>query len=325
MTNELSKTAPLTPEKVKAELYLDLTKLETGVQALNDAESKLVYNEDNLQVIADFIKQVKKAEDACENKRKALKEPSLEEGKTIDAGAKLVATELAVVKKRAHEKYDKMCRDIAERQRLASIEKERKERINSAIVNTAMKYSQDIAAATTDAELVAIEKRMGLEKTKSTVYQEMLPLLVLAIDSLRPLSSIQKEKIRQLKQLDKEIETTESDEDKMLLLSQKEELEGHIQDNREMVQQTALQQTGIAQMETGEQIFPTVKPRRRTWKHACPDIEKLFKKHPELVILSLNDEKIKEILKAKIDAGETKDKEKIEYDDVIIFYVEKTF
>lgn len=307
MTNELSRTAFLTPEVIKATISLELTKIETGVQALNDAESKLVYNEDNLQLIADFIKQVKKAEDACEDKRKALKEAPLEEGRVIDAGAKLVSLELAAVKKKAHDKYTKMCQEIAERQKAAGIEKARKDNISNTMANVVMNFSQQIAAATTDSELIAIEKRMGVEKSKSVFYAEFLPNLILSIDNLRPLASIQKEKIRQLKQLETSIEKTESDDDKMLLLSKKEELEGHIQDNREAVQMTAIRQTGGIQIETAQEVFPQVKARRTQLKYELIDPAKTIKARPDLLNVEVNPVRIRQEIQKLKDSGDITD------------------
>ena len=67
-----AKTQSLSPELVKSKLLICLTKAEQSTQALHDAESKLVYNEDNLGEISKFIEQCKAAEKIVETERVSL-------------------------------------------------------------------------------------------------------------------------------------------------------------------------------------------------------------------------------------------------------------
>ena len=70
----------LTPEIVKSKLQIVLTKAEQSIQALHDAESKLVYNEDNLESIKLFIENCKTAQKTVDAERVKLKEPYLQNG-----------------------------------------------------------------------------------------------------------------------------------------------------------------------------------------------------------------------------------------------------
>lgn len=313
----------LTPTIVKSKLEVALTKISTGISKLTEAESKLVYNEDHLQDVADFIAGLKKAKKAVEDQRVVMKEPALQEGRIIDSGAKLVNNELKTILTRASTKYDAMCRAIEKRKAEAKAESDRIAGIKTTIDNTVLDFSTKIASASNIDTLLDVERRMNLETANEKRYSEFLPDLKARVEAIRPLLALQKQNVRQLSELDKQAETA-PDDTLMEILEKKEQLEAGLTELGTRIQETAINQTSSSQPEQAKEEFPEVAVKRRTWKYEITDIQKLQKAHPEFVEMIVKDDEVKALLKAKIEAGETKGKEELIYSG-IKFFVDKKY
>jgi len=177
----------LTPEIVKTKLQIALTKVEQSIQNLHNTESKLVYNEDNLETIANFIKKAKEAKATVEAERVKLKRPYKEGGEAVDAGAKLLSVDLDAVISKANAPYQKICKEVADRAAAAEREKLRIAGIRAAMDNFKLAYSTKIADAKTSTELTSIERLINLETGNKTKYQELLPEFVEDCKAIRSL------------------------------------------------------------------------------------------------------------------------------------------
>lgn len=304
MNTTLEQTS-LTPAIVKGKLAIALTKAEQSVQALHDAESKLVYNEENLATIKNFIDEVKKAAKIVETKRKQLKEPYLQASRIIDDGAKLLSNDLDLVLQKASAPYQKLCQEVERKRREAEAETARVKGIQDAMNNFRMEYSQKIAAAKSSSELVAIERLVNLESANARKYAEFLENFKTSCEPLRIQLRTQKERVRELEEIElkrQEAEKRGNDEEILQLMEKQEVLGAKIEENKEIVQEVAVSQA-IQSETTVTEIIPTV-PRgtRRYMRWEMVD-EKAATK-AKLTMVVPDKDKIEEILRDKRENGE---------------------
>ena len=300
--SEITTVQNLTPEVVKGKLQIALTKVEQSVQALNDAEGNLVYNEDNLAEIKNFIENCKKAEKIVDDERKALKEPFLQGGRAVDDGAKLLTNDLAAVKQKALTQYTKLCQEVERKRQEAELEKQRVVAIRNQMDNFKIEYSSKIADAKTSKELVDLERRINLETANKNRYQEFLPEFTEGCKAIRSLLRDQKEKVREMEELErrsKEAAVNGSDEQILDIMEQKEALEAKIAEKRVLIQTEATNQASQP-TESAEIILPIISSRQY-WKWEMTSEKEATK--AGLTLVTPNKEKIDEILKQKREEG----------------------
>jgi len=333
MSNEPTTVQTLSPEIVRSKLAIALSKNEQNVQKLHDAEATLVYNEDNLLTIKSFLDECKKANNVVEAEREALKKPYLESGRAVDAGAKLITSEIALVQSKAQSKYNALCQEVERKRKEKEAEETRVRGIKTAMSEFLSHYSTAIAGAKTNEELLAIERLINLETGNSRKYAEFLPELADAAKGIRSLLADQKNKVRQLVELEKkEQEAAEKQDDEAFLEIQdkKEALEASISANSIKIQETFVNAATEASPsgDSGASIILPEIPKgaRRQWDYECTDLAALYKKAPELIELSLNKEAVKKIMEEKKEKGELKDREEILlFGGLLRFFVKKSY
>lgn len=292
----------LTPVLVKSKLEKALISIESGIQTLNTKESQLVYNSDNLQEIADFVDTVKKARKKVEAERVSLKSPYKVGGDTVDAGAKLVDTELSNLLKRAGDKYDAMVREQNRLQKIQDDETKRVQGIKEAIDNTIMTFSTKIAEAKDFVTLLDLERRLNLETANEKRYQEQLPDLKSRCEAIRSLLSLQKQNVKGMEGLEKEAANaleTGQDEKLLEIEEKKDEMGAKVEETRTMIQETAINQSTTTHSAPAVQVFTTTKAKRTTVEFAVTDIQLLQKLHPNMVKLVPDEEVIKEYVRGR--------------------------
>lgn len=320
-----AEAAPLTPIVVKTKLENALIKVQSGIQTLTDKESKLVYNSDHLQDIADYVNEVKAAIKKVEDERVKLKNPYKTGGETVDAGAKLVSSELNGLLKKASDKYTEMAKEQARLKKIQDDEDARIKGIKDGMDNNIMSFSTKIAEAKDLPTLLDLERRLNLETANTTKYQESLPDFKTRCEAIRSLLSLQKQNVKQLSGLENEaIDAAETGIDGRLeeILDKKEEITAKVEETRTRIQETAINQSTSITPTRASQVFSTVKAKRTTVEWVIVDIELLFKKHPELVHLMANKEAIDEYVKTR-KAEITDDNPEIKYDGLKIFQQKK--
>lgn len=298
----------LTPEIVKSKLQIVLTKAEQSIQALHDAESKLVYNEDNLESIKLFIENCKTAQKTVDAERVKLKEPYLQGGRTVDAGAKLLSTDLDSIILKANMPYQKLCKEVAEKERLAEAEKQRIATIRTNMDNFKLTYSVKIADAKTSTELTSIERLINLETGNKNKYQELLPEFVEDCKAIRSLLTGQKEKVRILEDLEKQQQEASKNNDDGAFLEieeKKEQVLAQVEENKVIIQETASNQAQQAASSVTQVFAKIPKGGRRIWQWEMTDEKTATKSGLTLVVP--NEEKIKEILSNKRDEWNKKE------------------
>lgn len=221
-------------------------------------------------------------------------------------------------KKAALEIVAESAKQLAEQNRINAAKK--------AIIDFGNKVANMISMAKTDTDIVAIEKLLGSEKTKTTVYQEFIPDLITHCDTLRPAVKTQKENIRALQKIE--------DDEKLAILTGDVQAQTDLRDRKEHFVQV-IHETGIRIHEAAfdqatniEIVVPEVAdiaPKGRTnWKWRVDDIALLQKKMPQLVKVVPNDEAINLLLATKRQDGSLKDKLEEKYFG-ITFFNDKSF
>lgn len=311
----------LTPIVIKTKLEQSLISIEAGVQTLHNTESKLVYNSDHLQDIADFIAKVKAAKKKVEDERVALKKPHKENGDAVDDGAALVKAELEKMLKKAGAKYTEM---VEEQNRLKKIQDDEDKRIKDikdGMDNNIMSFSTKIAEAKDLPTLIDLERRLNLETANEKKYQEFLPDFKTRCEAIRSLLSLQKQNVKALGGLEDEAANaleTGADEKLEEIEAKKEEITGKVEETRTRIQETAINQSIVTAPARATQVFNTVKAKRTTVDWKIDDINRLYKHVPQFVKLVPNEDAINEYLKTR-KAEITDDNPEIMYHGLILF------
>lgn len=313
---------------VKAQINVALTKGNQSLQKVQDAISEIVFNEDNLQLIADYITKLNDIDKTIELTHKDGKAPSLAEGRAWDAGKNGMLAITASLKKQLMEPYNKLCADIDKRKQDALKEKERVSSIKTGIENNVIDFSNKIAQCDTNEQLLSVERNINLEKSDSrkNKYGEFHQEAIDRYDSmLIPMIKSQKEKIKQKESLKKELEEAEKQND----ASKVDELKGKQEkiDNEILQNQVDVQQNALSQMSSGitpaEELFPKIKPVN-TIGFEIHDLGVAVKKCKDLLDVSIKYRECQKVAMALKDAGTFDNK-----DEVIVngikFFVDKKY
>jgi hypothetical protein len=202
-------------------------------------------------------------------------------------------------------------------------------RINNAkqaIIDFANKIAGMIGDAKTDTDIVSIEKLIGSEGRKSSVYHEFLPDLIQKCEALKPEIKAQKESIRELQRIenDKKLASESGDIQALTDLKEKEErVTGLLQDRAIRIHEEAFNQAltvDVVAPEVAEDI-----PKGRTnWKWRVDDIKHLAKKMPHLVKMVPDEDAIDVLLATKRKDGSLDGKLEENWNG-ILFFNDKTF
>jgi hypothetical protein len=321
----IDKPVSLTPEIVRSKMQIVLTKTEQSIQALHDKKKELVFNEDNLEVIKNYLDGCRKINKTVEDERTKMKEPYLQGGRTVDAGAKLISVEVDGLIADVDNQYQKLCKEVAEKQRLAKEAEDRELKIRGEMDTFRLEYSVIISNAKTSAELVAIERLINLETGKASKYFEFLPEFKTSCEPIRGQLTAQKEKVRVLEDLEKqqqEAAKNENDEVFLEIEEKKEQIIAQVEENKVTIQEVASNQ---AQKTTtsATQVFAKIPTGgRKLWKWRLVDEKSATKSGLTLVVP--NEAAIKDILAGKRDSWNEKKLEKV-VENGIEYYVDQKF
>lgn len=330
MENELvvtPKKIDLTPELVKNKIAIELAKNELAIQVLNDLEGKLVYNDDNLQNISDFRAKLKKAKKLVEDQREEQKKPILADGKNVDAGAKLLASELDRLDKKSGDSYTKLCQTIEARRLKEQQEKELKAKQKATVDHTIMRFSEKISSLLTVVEVNDIERLFNLELANVSKYGDSLQELKNRAQVIRTLIADRKGAIKEISNLEEKGNHAAENgqfEEVEKIFEQKEQREAFLKDNEIRILEQA-SQTTVSDTIEGETQYPVIKPKRTTDEFEVVDKNLAFKKKPEFFEIVENKEEIKKELKRLRSSGEWKEDQTELIVNGIKYFQKKTY
>jgi len=292
----IEKPQSLTPEIVKAELQLSLSKEGLAYQQLLQECENVVFTRDNLNDERTALVNLRKVKSSLEK----MVNPHTAAWKAWnDAKKSLVdpVTEILVTKAA---EYTVLAQEVAEEARKAEAEKQRKAAILSEIDNFFIAQSQAIANATDPQELVRIEKLIGSHKSAAR-YGEFLPLMAQKAQILAELIRTAKDAIKKIAELRAKESLAEASGDDQAILDSREaqeQLLAKISEIGEVVQTEAINMAVNSGVVEPEILTPSApKPRRVSYKYQIID-EKVAAK-AGLMKLVPDEEKIDAILAGK--------------------------
>lgn len=209
----------------------------------------------------------------------------------------------------------------------AKIEQARHDLISETMGKFINKVTADITLATTDDQIVLIQKLIGSEKSKKTFYDTYWQELSDKCDALTPTINDQKGKIRQLKTFNEQFKEALISNDDRKAAEIKEQIEvttGELVENSIRLQERAFEQSfSITQTEVGQPVLNVAKGKTTRWKWRVDNIGYLRKFHPQFTKIVTDEEKIEEFMKEQREEGLFKTEETEIKVKGITFYKEK--
>jgi hypothetical protein len=316
----------LPPEKIKMAISMKLTEKYGNYQEAINALKNLYVGRDNLPQVQQVLKNINAMLSSVEDHRKEMKEPFLEQGRLVDTEHKEFIAPIVQAKDVIQKKANEIGKMLADEAAKEQAEKQKKAAIETAINTFIIDFSLKIAAATTNEQLISIERLINLEKANKSKYGDQLPLLIERCNELNALLASQKVLVKEkeaLEQAKKQAEI-EGDDDKLEELEKKsEQIEEKIQDKAFEVQSMASNNIILSDT-AGENDVNAPKARRTVWKAELVDEKEAIKKAKDMLDITLNAEKARQSINTLKSAGVFTGK-----DEVIIngirYYQEKTF
>lgn len=319
-TTELQLSAP-----IKGKFNIALT--QSKFQQLADKANNLVYNEDHLEEIKSFLDDMRKVDKAIEKAHEEGKAEALKIGREWDLGKRTFLEITSNIKRMAQSEYEKICYNIEDRKRKAELERQRIVNIKSGIESNALKFSTDIAGCRTSDQLSYVERMINLEKGRKEKYMEFAEEAIARYNELNALLKTQKETVRVLEENAKQqLEAHKAKNDELLLKlkEEQESVQNKVEEAKILVQEAAINQSMKASVPVATEVMPEIRSRHTTWKFEMVNEKEVMKKSPELLIVSLDTDKVKQTLKTLKDTNQLEGKVELTLNG-IRYYEVKTF
>lgn len=290
--------------KIEMRLMADTMKAEGNYLVLIKELAIHEVNDENFEQSQELMKKIMKIINYVEDHRAAEKKPYLEAGRVIDSAHKTFVKPLEEAKESLQTKLNIVGKRREDEAKKALLEKQRVEGLQNQINNFILASSAQIATATTNEQLLSIERLINLEKANKVRYQDHLPLLIERCNELTTKIKEQKGIVQELERVEKEkTEAFEAGNDeKVQELQQKSEFLGaKMEENTILVQETASKSVILTEIVAPEIDMPNT--RRKAWKYEVVDIKETAKKRPDLVDMSLNNKAVSEVLKTLKETG----------------------
>lgn len=304
------QTIPTT-DLVKANIQLELTKAGLIYQAVLQGLENIHFTRDNIDEMRPKLNPAERLVKVLNDRVNPYKEA----WQADNAAKKSLIDPVQEVLSRKKNELAKIAKEIADEAAKIAAEKAKADAEEKAANDFFIKVSQDVSAATTDFEIIRIEKLIGAHSAK--------PLYKEKAESLKPIIAKQKEHIRELEKLRaKELEAEKiGDDEKIIALrEQQEKITNKIAEGNETVQHAAIKNAEIDYIVVESTALPTIKAKRSVWTWELVDIEQAKKKANWTKTVT-NDAVIDEYLK------ETK--ENSENEDFVVsgirFFVKKSY
>lgn len=273
----------LTEDVAKIQFNIGLTKSSITIQKLSDAEAALVYNEDNMQQIIDYISNAKKAKKVVKTVYDEMTEKAKQDIANALSVKKAFELEIDEPLARAESKLQ-VIQDAREKRRKDQEQKIQKDKeIKLGISKNLEFYSQQIADCDTYDKLRVVENRVNLEKANKNkygdLYDEAKSAYGTLTDAIRNQKSIIKDKIELQEQLNKSTDDAIS----IKLMEEISKLDEKIDENKILVQEKAISTVMSQGVYVAEEILPEMDYKRRLWSWEVIDIKETAKRKPEWV------------------------------------------
>lgn len=306
VTNEgaQSPKTNLFPALVESKLSLDMTKAHGNYHQTLKSILEMEVADDNFEEAQALLKKLITFMNYVEDHRSAEKKPYLDAGRVVDDAHKKFVKPLEDARKQLQDKVNVVGRRKEEEARKALQEQQRVDGLKNAVNQFILDASVKIAAATTNEQLIQIERLINLEKANKSRYQDHLPLLIERCNELTGKIKEQKDLVKERERVEQEAQQalqSGNDEKAQELLAQTQILDKKLQENTILVQETASKSVITAEVVAPEADMPNT--RRKAWKFEVVDMKEIMKKRPELLDAELNFKRTSEVLKTLKETG----------------------
>jgi len=302
------------PEVIEGKFNITLT--QSNFQKLADEASHLIYNEDNVEKIAEFLKKTRAVKKAIGETHKVGKSEALKVCQDWDSAKRVFEAVVDGIDAAPQREYIKLR------------EKERVEQIKQGIESNALLFAKKISECVTLEQLTGLERMINLEKTRKDKYGEYLPDAISRFSELNSILAQQKVTVKELEDLEQQrlkAIQEKNDEELLKIEEKKEEATARVEEAKVVVQETAINQSINSSIpEVAQEVLPQIKARRTTWKYELVDAKVVMAKAPTLLVFELNDDRVKEVLKTLKDTDQLSGKTELVLNG-IRYYEEKTY
>lgn len=322
--SEVSKKEEALVVPVAIKRKFDFVLIQEKFQEIVDRLSKYSFEDNEVEKLKLEFDNVNKVVKKFDDVHKKGKAEALLIGKLWDTAKRQTSGYVLEITEPFRERYVSLCEKIAKRAAEAKAEIERQNRIKEGIQSNVLAFTNEIANANTIEDLLAVERKINLEKGRKTKYEEFFDDAVKSFENLTENLKNQKQKIKDLEDLKKkEEEAINSGDDELAfeLKSKKESMEESIQEQKENIQDSAIQSLEQSNLSSAsvQQVFPSVSAKRTTWKFVIHDEAELIKKAPKLAVISLNTPLVKDVLAELKTSGALKGKTEFIKDGIKYF------
>lgn len=318
-----SDPAKITTELVKAAFQVDLVSANYQ-KVLQEIES-IEWTPENIaqDLLAGGKLVVKKITDT----KDFYKRPLIDAGSVIQQVYNGFCKPLEEVIKRKEEEKKNLANKIAKEQYDAQQFITQQNEIKRGMWSFMLGVLNDIVASENENEITAAERRMGTELSRKRHYGDLLPLLEELQWNMKPFIKEHKVRIKTLKDIRGKKEAAiaaNNDDDAIKFREEEEFLMAEISDSRIHLQEVLYAQISVTGAEVGMPVGNTPRTRRTWWKWRVDNPILLYKKHPELVELIPNKDRIDQLLENKKNNQELVSGQEYTMDG-LVFYQEKTY
>jgi hypothetical protein len=305
---EENKQPVITQAVATAQINIALTQQSISIQKMQDEADKLIFDEEHLSEVNNFVYKTKKSRKVVEDKHKVMKAPVLEQGRAIDAAKNSILASIDAIESPVEAKRIKLCAEIDRKKEEILKEKTRVEAIEKGIEENLIEFSKKIAECTTNEALLSVERLINLEKSESrqSKYMEFHENAKKRYDEiLLPRLKAQKIEIKKLEALRKEIKDAEINNDATRLdelMIKQDEIGNQIRQNQVDVQHYAMSSQVSLNSNIAEEILPEISIKHNI-KFEIQDVFVALRKCPELIDVSLKFRETQKVSMALKDAG----------------------
>ncbi len=229
-----------------------------------------------------------------------------------------ISSKVSIIKAEMKSKNDELQADLAK----AQAEQTRIDGIKTYMGTFINNCTQFITLATTDKQIGSVQMRIGSEKSRTGFYAEFLDEFKEKCALLDPLINERKEYIRKEAELSAAASAAIAAGDVEAaadIKEQQESLESEIEENVLRLQEKAFEQiANDTPIIVAEPVGDVLKGRNY-WRWEVLDVEKLYKKHPELVTIEPNKEAIDKFMSENRIAWNNEKKKEVLHDGIKFF------
>lgn len=306
----------LTEDVAKIQFNIGLTKSSITIQKLSDAEAALVYNEDNIPQIIDYISNAKKAKKVVKTVYDEMTEKPKQDIANALSVKKAFEIEIDEPLTRAEQKLQ-VIQDAREKRRKEQEQKIQKDKeIRQGISKNLEFYSQQIADCDTYEKLRVVENRVNLEKANKNKYGDLYDEAKSAYETLTDAIKNQKGIIKDRLDKQKQLEQSTDDRKSLEIMAEISKLDEKIEENKILVQEKAISVVMSQDVSVAEEILPEMDYKRRLWSWEVVNIKDTAKRRPTWVEQVPVKGLIAEFLKENKDAWNEKDETEVIVDGI---------